>query len=322
MSRTLKTAREDEGENPYLALRRAKIARNEAKLNELGLLRKPVAKIQLKRVSTPIRKPFVVKQVAPVVAVRRSTRTSAGRPVTYKDPPDEQTNSTIRSIAPASANSDEPISFGEVATVKQLAKRSTLPTASAVLPANSARAISLHVQNLVEACLGNSMPSTGKAIVMEESARLYAHNTTPTDTSTHISFNKYCGVQEWASGVFLWVNLGGKQDDYVNDFEDRQMTWFGGSRMHAESKPILKLLDMGMAARDGTLQDSDGIVLWCRRYEAERKTFGPYYCFGRLAYVSHNPNVMPISFVWTLLDYDRLVSAEDNTVILEMLRNE
>ena len=90
--------------------------------------------------------------------------------------------------------------------------------------------------------------------------------------------------------------------------------------MHADSKPIKKLLKIGKAAQAGQLSNSEGIVLWVRSYRAEKRTFTPYVCLGRLAYVSHDPGSLPISFVWALLDYDRLAS-EGGDAVLQLIGN-
>ena len=86
--------------------------------------------------------------------------------------------------------------------------------------------------------------------------------------------------------------------------------------MHPDSRVIENLLSVGRAATEG----SNTIVLWCRQLQADGRTFTPYYCLGRLAYSSHNPETMPVSFVWTLLDYDELV-AKDNPVVKKMMGN-
>ena len=245
------------------------------------------------------------------LAVRRSTR-RIGPPATYEDlPPISVRLRTRKPSFPETTTVASAVTSVEELTPEtelEEASRHAKITTTVSLPVNSARSISLDIQRLVDeeyGFLGKAMTKTGKAAVMEEAARLFS--SVPLDTSIYsrISFNKYCGVQEWSGNrIFLWVNLGGKPGAYVNDFLDkgRQISWFGGSRMHSESNPIKKLLKVGSAARDDQLDASDGIVLWVRRFSAEKRTFGPYNCLGRLAYVSHDPGSIPISFVWALLD--------------------
>lgn len=186
-------------------------------------------------------------------------------------------------------------------------------------PANSARSISIHVEDLAvgkSGFLGQPMNATGKAIVMQESANRFS------GPFSNISFNKYCGVQEWRNdAIFLWVNLS-NSNEFVNDFleDGREITWFGGKRMHDETNVIQKLIRVGMAAANQELDPSNGIVLWVRQELAEKKgSFGPYHCLGRLAYSSHEPGSSPLSFVWTLMDYDRLL-AEKSEAVREILQ--
>jgi hypothetical protein len=146
---------------------------------------------------------------------------------------------------------------------------------------------------------------------MEESARRAAE----LYEGGPISFNKYSGVQEWGNDVlFLWVNLGAPASDVVNDFLDngRQVTWFGGSRMHDDTKVIQRLVQVGTKTDSST--SSSGIVLWCRQYNRSARGFGPYFCMGRLSYASHVPGYRPLAFVWSLLDYDRLRNHPDRQV--------
>jgi len=85
------------------------------------------------------------------------------------------------------------------------------------------------------------------------------------------------------------------------------MTWYGGSRMKAESYVIQRLISVGKKAARGELKPSSGIVLWCRVYNVKKKGFDPYICLGRLSYHSHDENVHPIKFEWNLVDYDILM---------------
>jgi hypothetical protein len=76
--------------------------------------------------------------------------------------------------------------------------------------------------------------------------------------------------------------------------------------MHDETKLIKKLIHVGRTASTGELDESDGLVLWCRQYNKETKSHGPYLCLGRLGYKTHFPGSRPLKFVWTLLDFDLL----------------
>lgn len=80
--------------------------------------------------------------------------------------------------------------------------------------------------------------------------------------------------------------------------------------MHDETKVIRRLLRVGRAVGNGQ-NDSSGLVLWCRRYDTEKKGFTPYVCLGRLSYHSHEAGSRPLKFVWNLVDYDGLANHED-----------
>ena len=186
----------EEETNPYLIMRAQKIARNEARLRELGLLR-PVKSIGKGQAPRSIHR----KKASPPTtesppSLRRSSRHS-NRPETYLELPEpkrRKASERSESRAPASVT---PERDEEVQT----------------FPAHSARTMSIDVENLVlGGLLGRPMEKTGKAFVMESAAQragIVVHN---------ISFNKYSGVQEWENdALFLWVNLG-NGGDVVNDF--------------------------------------------------------------------------------------------------------
>jgi hypothetical protein len=343
--------------NPYLALRQANIARNEARLRELGLLHealKPSTKRSRstsdpksttrsyhertsKRIAgtrvdegewntaidgtpTPVGEGGDDIEALPTSLgisrpLRRSRRT-LGRSVDYKEISNSMTTTRVYDgIKLLEGHKDVTDIFepdGEVDNAIKLSRNtdervSLAParTAAASVAPNSARNIPLDVHRLVldpeKGWLGKPMEATGKAVVMETAAQLF---TTEQHVHRKVSFNKYSGAQDWKRGIFLWVNLGGPNNTVANDFLDggRQITWYGGARMKPTSNMIQNLVRVGK-----TTDDMDGIVLWCRRYEAVKRTFGPYYCLGRLAYQSHNPNVMPVTFVWSLVDYEALM---------------
>ena len=56
---------------------------------------------------------------------------------------------------------------------------------------------------------------------------------------------------------------------------------------------------------------NEGIVLWCRVYNNDKKGFGPYACLGRVGHHSHDFNAHPVQFVWDLLDYDKLMAVKE-----------
>ena len=242
--------------NPYLALRQAKIARNEARMRELGLLKAKRAIEAPRPIQPPPR-----ERAQPV---RRSSR--------------------LRS----SPQSVEDVALETELVEKRPPKRqrptvhqTTATPSQQSFPAHSARAMSLDVNQLIQHVLGRPMRSTGKAHVMEESARLAVEGHVD---GTSISFNKFSGAQMWGNNaLFLWINLNAPQSEVINEFPDggRQVTWFGGSRMHDGTAVIQKLLQVGSDAK--AAEKGEGVVLWCREYIQEIKTFSPYVCLGRLS---------------------------------------
>jgi hypothetical protein len=289
-------------ENPYLALRAAKMARNQARLKELGLVSQATA------VATRSLRRQLSTRTAPAkktIPTRRSRRLSQeSEPTLYK----ELHIQNYHSLLPKKA-------------VTRKRPRSTDSTKGKVTvapppPSNSVRSINIHTTTLVlgeKGVLGIPMERSGKQLVIDETFALAAY---PEDQQrlrgTRLSFNKYCGVQEWKNAIFLWVNLGGKDNSVINDFlcDGRQITWFGGSRMHDDSPVVHKLIKLGQEATESF----SVIILWCRKYRPKIKTYSPYHCLGRLKYHSHIPESRPLSFVWSLLDYDALLEHTDPNV--------
>ena len=321
----------EEEPNPYLALRAAKIARNQERLRALGLLKNPF------QTSTGRRSKEPSAAAAAAAAARRkrnaasraSRRHPAASDLTYGRElrrskrlivPKESSLAVEEEVAALAGDSTSSVvppsptqQHPRRRKIQQRSRdRAAATAATATFPSNSARAIHLDIDLLMERVLGRYMARTGKAWVMEESARIAAAATAGTSLAptAGISFNKYSGVQEWASGsaMFLWVNLGAPNTDVVNDFTDggRQVTWFGGARMHEESPVIRKLVGAGEG--EGTSSGGTAsVVLWCREYNPNKKTFSPYVCLGRLSLVSYNPNTRPLEFTWQLNDYDFLI---------------
>lgn len=277
-------------ENPYLAYRAAKIARNLEELTSLGLappivIKPAVATTRARRnPSRPVQQP-----------TRRSKRITGESAPVVEELPDGFEEASVPSVSGRKRQRQDAKAVG-------VSKALTIKKAY-VPPANSVRRIHLPVNITVEKLLGRTMEKTGKAFVIQTSLE-----------GKDASFNKYSGVQEWMNdAIFLWVNVGKKDDDIVNDFLDdgRQITWFGGSRMHDETPAVQKLLRVG-TNKEGA--PDSGIILWCRHYNAAAKTYHPYTCLGRLSYESHIVGSRPLQFVWNLLDYHRLLKHDDEHV--------
>ena len=177
--------------------------------------------------------------------------------------------------------------------------------------------------------IGQQLVSPNKASVIEH-ANLVCRN------DSGISFNRYSGVCEWGNdAMFLWVNIGDPNDNgvknefFVSSSDDNvmsnnggmhmKMTWYGGSKMKAESNTIKKLITIGTKAANNELSPKDGIVLWCRLYNQGTRKFDPYTCLGRLSYHDHDPNAHPIKFVWNLMDYDILKRKNKKMSVFEQI---
>jgi hypothetical protein len=295
--------------NPYLAIREEKIARNQARLRELGLISlKPEATPSRSQKKKP-RKPENNSKQEPLI-LRRSGRVK-------QVPAEWVADESLLDRVDVEPRNKRPRRTPPKAPTTNNAQPIDRPPPKA----NSVKTIALNTEILVlgndqnAGVLGTPLEQTGKDFVVHESFRRAASKEDQERLSdTRLSFNKYSGVQDWGGSVlFLWVNLGGKDAEVVNDFIDggRQITWFGGSRMHDESPVIQQLLRVG---REATTCKSSGIVLWCRTYRTATKGFGPYTCLGRLAYQSHAVGSSPLSFVWNLLDFERLKEHPDETV--------
>jgi hypothetical protein len=301
--------------NPYLALREAKIARNEARLLELGLVHQPssvegTGTASRQGPSSSKRKKVSSPQESGPTILRRSSRHRGEQPASYQDVLPERSQRQRKTRA---RNEEDASSLSESNVAVREMKPAPSPSS---FPNNSARVFHLDVERLLmgtkdgeDGSLGQSMERTGKAFVMEESARRGVSNY----AGGPISFNKYSGVQAWGNNVmFLWINLNPPQSEVLNEFPDggRQVTWYGGSRMHSGTPVIQKLIQVGKEAE----ASDGGVVLWCRQYLAEKKTFGPYVCFGRLTYQSHELTSQPLTFVWNLRDSDSLCNHKDKGV--------
>jgi hypothetical protein len=317
-------------ENPYLALREAKIKRNEARLRQLGLTSKQElvsSTIDRSRVRQPQSNATVAS-----IPVRRSRRLSSlAEPVNYKDStsdldplrakrPRVVTPST--DVQSATSLEDE----GDPKPLKpQQAAGAPKPPA-----ANSVRGISICAQRLAlgllhrdsildeelvvtTGLLGLPLEQTGKDYVISKSFEVAGSSEDKHRLGgSRLSFNKYSGVQEWHDCIFLWVNLGAKGGTIVNEFLEggKKITWFGGSRMVDDSPVVEKLIRWGKEATDS----SSKIVLWCRQFDSDQNRFHPYVCLGRLSYDSHKPGSYPLTFVWSLLDAERMQLSGNSAV--------
>jgi hypothetical protein len=315
-------------ENPYLALREAKIRRNEARLRELGLVKAQSHSSSSVTKATNANEKPRPKQAATesqtlVTAVRRSKRLSnSSKNINYADVPDPRQPSLKRPRTNTTPSVDEAATNPKPHDVKQS------PSPKLVTPPtpNSVRSIAICTQRLTTGStdvdverqdkggiLGLLMERAGKEFVIYKSFEVAASlEDYQRLEGARLSFNKYSGVQEWKNCIFLWVNLGAHGNTVVNTFLDggKQITWFGGSKMTDDSPIIKKLIQWGKEATDS----SSKIILWCRKFDTSTKAFSPYVCLGRLSYHHHEPGSRPLEFVWNLLDCERIANHPDAQV--------
>ena len=264
-----------EESNSYLALRDTKIARNHARLQELGLTSGNLGK----RIESSDGVHVAVKK--PKYDAREKVEPKRRSPRMKKVIIDHTIQPVHKSITIVELIEQ---TNSESATVHR--KQNMYQGAK-----NSAREMDLDVErllfgikneNIVTGLLGIKLETTGKAFVIEESARRAVHK----EYTTPISFNKYCGAQEWGNIIYLWINFDSPGSEVVNAFscKGRQVNWFGGSKMHDGTPLIQRLKRLGVQAAKQKKQHSDeGVILWCRKYNNVNKRFDPYICFGRLS---------------------------------------
>ena len=291
---------DDERCNSYQALRAAKIARNEARLKELGLLNFQKGGRSRKRLS-----PEQKKKEKGIVPSRRSARIS-GQPIK----PSYITEAIDRTDNLRRQSVTKRCLKGKLQP-KKIGRKLSQPAA------NSVRLVSLDVRKIIPKFLCRPLEIFGKDYVIQTSFRESAY---PEDverlggiTSSRLSFNKYSGVQEWKNVVFLWINIVEENTDknsFVNDFsrDGKQVSWYGGSRMVEDSPIIQKLIQMGKECTTSTSSACGSrIILWCRHHDPQTRKLLPYTCLGRLTYVSHVPGSYPVAFTWKLLDYASII---------------
>ena len=118
-------------------------------------------------------------------------------------------------------------------------------------------------------------------------------------------FSRMSGIQQWKNAIMLFVNVYG--DSYKNVFLNggKQITWFAQNRQW-EGTPVIQTMIHSAGAivesEDGTTFEEPGtpILLFCRNLG-----LGYVYC-GRLSYMAHDPERLPVRFVWQLDAHEEL----------------
>lgn len=147
---------------------------------------------------------------------------------------------------------------------------------------------------LLSPILNTTMPKTGKATVVD-----YVATSSPLSQQfSTVGFSKYSGVLEFLNSIVLWVNFDSTGNCYHNNWrsDGTEITWYGGSKMHAESNVIKRLVKLGSKPSDG----EGGVLLFCRFTEGSKSQ--PYVYLGRCQYVEHDVESHPVKFIWRLKD--------------------
>jgi len=144
--------------------------------------------------------------------------------------------------------------------------------------------------------------TTSSATVSASTANIVSPSSVVGDVGAPpVSFNRYSGVTEFLTCTFLWVNISeanglGRYDNALSD-GGRRIQWFAGKHVRGDSQLVEHLSSSGRG----------DVLLWVRPADDRGSALGPYVCLGRLRHVSHDPEIMPIGFVWELVDRDAIV---------------
>ncbi|KAL7471659.1 hypothetical protein ACHAXS_011957 [Conticribra weissflogii] len=251
--------------NPYLQMRNEKIARNRKRLKELGLLTKtPVSESSTttwKKSLPPLSQKRTLLPGQPLRRSARNQNTAVKRGSSLVDDgiiPENDATSTAkrqkisgREFVPKK----EEIRKQNSTTARMISSSPTAPVSN-----NSVKSISLDIPKLLSKYLLTPLPTFGKEYVITTSFEEAAHDAdklrvaVSSSSTKRLSFNKYCGVQEWKNAIFLWVNIDNdasySSSGYTNVFSKggRHMTWYGGSNMREDSPIIRKLIRVGREA--------------------------------------------------------------------------
>ena len=287
----------------YEQLRVANILRNAAELKRLGLdvAAHTMAALGKQAPTARTQRRAVRPKGAP--PTRRSLRAAKLPAPAYKEP----TGSAARAL---DAEVDDE---GRVAAAGGRRKRAK--TEAYAPPANpsSIKHLDVDLDGLRARYLGKIIPPMGgqvKRAVMEAASA----GGPPT-------FSRMSGIQEWRNCVMLFVNVYG--EGYKNSFVGggTEITWFAQPRQW-EGTPVVQRLincDGGVVEDDETGETSTfeetPVLLFCRD-EGQ----GYVYC-GELSYLGHDPDRIPIRFVWKLDDYDLIKGTDEFKSLVDNCHN-
>lgn len=301
----------NEPKSEYEQLREMKIARNQRRLAELGLLNLGTWSKEPTKRKHPGQASLGSNQ-KPKSLPRRSERLRLAVTTQKASSREEE---DYRIDFPSSSTS-------ELVLKKTNSQRAHRPNTSIHQPVIlaggkiSTRFLHLNVNEILTNFLGHQLEVSGKDAVISQMSRYSSlKDTNEIAGSDRISFNKYSGVLEWKNALFLWVNLksaicsksshSSDQDSVRNEFfnNGRSISWFGGSKMTEDTPVIQRLIDMNVTAIS---KEQDAVILWVRYCMETSSTLSPYICLGRCGYENHVIGSRPLKFSLSLLDYDKL----------------
>lgn len=187
---------DEKATNPYLAMREAKIARNQKRLSDLGLLKPPPPPPPPPTKQQPIS----TRHQQRSAPVRRSSRLSSLEQ-------DKHSDNREGELLPSAGKRARDTPATDTVSVARKS-RSNAPTNAPPPAADSVRSISLDVDYLIlghnkdhrDGLLGKMVECTGKDYVIHKSFAKAAYledRQRLTGADRKLSFNKYSGVQEW-----------------------------------------------------------------------------------------------------------------------------
>jgi hypothetical protein len=307
-----------EGLSAYERSRLETIARNTAKLGELGLLNSQLGG------APPARRPPAPKRArppadavarAPTAPTRRSERALGMQQVAESARADRSATADDTDASRAQPRGSAPRDRGE----PSIAGLRASPAVERDAPtAGSSRSEKASVEALAQLGVGKEIPGPPtKASVMAfasdgrqcpkfskcvRARRSLAARARPSRHSRADACGsalRYSGSIEWKNAIFLFVNVGGT--DYSNLFTDggKRMSWFAGGRQD-ETTPLIRLL-LG--------PKSPPRLLFCRLV-GQGGPPSPYVYCGRVDYVRHYPRTSPLEVEWELADSGALRDSE------------
>eukprot|EP00040_Diaphanoeca_grandis_P023974 m.131130 g.131130 ORF g.131130 m.131130 type:complete len:303 (-) comp29523_c1_seq1:331-1239(-) len=283
------------GLSEYEQQRLANIESNKKMMMLLGLdcssLTLPALgkKAPLKQKSRPLRPKKNEKEVP--TSTRQSARLVGSQSIDYADNVDsEQTTSTLDT---------KPVQSAKRRRVTHVTKS---PAKLVQVNPRSCKQLQADLISLAKSSLGKIIPPLGGQVKRAAMEALSGEGP-PT-------FSRMSGIQEWSNAIALFVNVYG--DGYKNVLLENgsSITWFAQSQQW-EGTPVIQRM-IHCAGAEIETDDGDKIefeptpvVLFCREVNK-----GYVYC-GELGYMGHDPERLPIRFVWKLKQVEQLRKQSD-----------